>query len=43
MIPDKKMLMYDGEIGFYELAIHADAIKFYWYKFHLKKKRVADA
>lgn len=37
MIPDKKMLRYHDEIGFYELVIPADAIEFYRNKFHSDK------
>jgi hypothetical protein len=38
MIPDKKMLRYHDEIGFYELVIPANAIEFYRNKFHSEKK-----
>lgn len=34
MIPNKKMLRYHDEIGFYELSIPKDAIEFYREKFH---------
>jgi hypothetical protein len=38
MIPDKKMLRYHGEIGFYELEFSTEKIEFYRSKFHLEKK-----
>lgn len=38
MIPDKKMLRYHDEIGFYELVIPTKTIEFYRNKFHLEKK-----
>jgi len=38
MIPDKKMLRYHDDIGFYELVIPTEAIKFYQKKFHSDKK-----
>lgn len=38
MIPDKKMLRYHDEIGFYELIIPANTIEFYRNKFHSEKK-----
>jgi len=34
MIPNKKMLRYHDEIGFYELSISKDTIEFYRNKFH---------
>jgi len=38
MIPDKKILRYHDEIGFYELVIPSNAIEFYLNKFHSEKK-----
>jgi hypothetical protein len=38
MIPDKKMLRYHDEIGFYELVISVNVIEFYRNKFHSEKK-----
>ncbi len=38
MIPDKKILRYHDEIGFYELAVPAHAIEVYRNKFHAQKK-----
>jgi hypothetical protein len=38
MIPDKKMLRYHDEIGFYELVIPTNAIEFFRNKFHSDKK-----
>ena len=38
MIPDKKMLRYHDEIGFYDLVISAHAIEFYRNKFHSDNK-----
>lgn len=38
MIPGKKMLRYQDEIGFYELEFSAEQIEFYWNKFQKSKK-----
>jgi hypothetical protein len=38
MIPDKKMLRYHEEIGFYELVVPTNVIEFYRNKFHAEKK-----
>jgi hypothetical protein len=37
MIPDKKILRYHNDIGFYELVIPSNAIEYYRNKFHSKK------
>jgi hypothetical protein len=38
MIPDKKILRYHDDIGFYDLVIPSKTIEFYRNKFHLEKK-----
>lgn len=38
MIPDKRMLRYHNEIGFYELSFPADDIKFFKEKFHRNER-----